>query len=49
MLKYKPSKHQPLLGRGPRTPRDIAIRTTMLYNNNKIKKKWCVASSAPKK
>ena len=48
MLKYKPSKHQPLLGRGTRTPRDIAIRTTMLYNN-KNKKKWGVASSAPKK
>ena len=39
MLKYKPSKHQPLLGRGTRTPRDIAIRTTKLYNNNKNKKK----------
>lgn len=49
MLKYKPSKHVPLLYRGTRTPRDIAIRTTMLYNNNKNKKKWGAASNAPKK
>ena len=50
MLKYKPSKHVPLLYRGTRTPKDIAICTTMLYNNNnKNKKKWGVASSAPKK
>lgn len=49
MLKYKPSKHRPVLGRGTPAPRDIVIRTTMLYNNNKNKKKWGVASNAPKK
>jgi len=39
MLKYKPSKHRPLLNRGTRMPKDIVIRTTMLYNINKKSKK----------
>lgn len=39
MLRYKPSKHKPVLERGARVPKDIAIRTTMLYNVNKKSKK----------
>ena len=39
MLRYKPSKHKPVLERGTRVPKDIVIRTTMLYNINKKSKK----------
>jgi hypothetical protein len=50
VLRYKPSKHKPVLERGTRVPKDIVICTTMLYNNNnKNKKKWGAASNAPKK
>ena len=35
MLKYKPTKHKPVLKYGACTPRDIVIRTTKIYNNNK--------------
>jgi len=38
VLKYKPTKHKPVLNYGAGTPRDVVIRTTKLYNNNKNKK-----------
>ena len=34
MLKYKPTKHKPVLKSGTGTPKDIVMRTTKLYNNN---------------
>lgn len=49
MLKYKPTKHKPVLNYGGSTPRDIVIRTTKLYNNNKSKKKWRFVSKPLKK
>ena len=49
MLKYKPTKHKPVLNYGTSTPRDIVIRTTKLYNNNKSKKKWRFVSKTLKK
>jgi len=39
VLKYKPTKHKPVLKYGACTPKDIVIRTTKLYNNNKNEKK----------
>jgi len=48
MLKYKPTKHKPVLNYGASTPRDIVIRTTKLYNS-KSKKKWRFVSKPLKK
>lgn len=48
MLKYKPTKHKPVLTYGACTPKDIVIRTTKLYNNNKSKKKWRFVSKTLK-